>query len=125
MNKSRFIIGAVIVFVFAGVALYALMPSTTMYATLAEASKHEGEKLQIYGEPVVDSVAYNQSANTFTVDVTDKEGSLMTVLAQGKPDPARMKEAKNLVIKGEYKSGMFHASEILYKCPSKYEKRVE
>lgn len=125
MNKSRFIIGAVIVFVFAGVALYALMPSTTMYATLAEASKHQGEKLQIYGEPIVDSVKYNPAENTFSVDVTDKEGTRLTVFAQGKPDPARMKEAKNLVIKGEYKSGAFHASEILYKCPSKYEKQVE
>lgn len=125
MKKTRFIIGAIVVFVFAGVALYALMPSTTMYATLAEAKKHQGEKLQIYGEPVVDSVLYNEQENTFTVDVTDKQGTLLAVHAQGKPDPARMKEAKNLVIKGEYKDGAFYASEILYKCPSKYEKRTQ
>ena len=124
-KNSRIIIGAVVVVVFAAVALYALVPSTTMYATLAEASKHPGQSVQIYGEPILDTIQYNQTENTFTVVITDKEGTRMPLKAKGKPDAGRMKEAQNLVIKGKYNNGLFHATEILYKCPSKYEKRAE
>jgi len=52
--------------------------------------------------------------------MTDAQGHEMKVVFNGTM-PNNFESAKSVVVTGEYKDGCFQASNILTKCPSKYE----
>ena len=50
----------------------------------------------------------------------DENNTEMKVVLDG-AEPNNFKMAESIVCKGKIKDGYFHASEVLTKCPSKYE----
>lgn len=120
--KSKHIIAIAVALFFSGVAFYSLMPSTTMYVTFADARKNTGKKVQIYGAPVRDSIQYDRAANSHSFELVDKTGDRLRLTGDGPPNTAKLKEADQVVAKGVYSGNAFHASELLFKCPSKYKK---
>ena len=123
--KSKYIIGGLVALLFGGVALYALMPSTTMYVTFAQAREKGGQNVQVIGKPDMNSIQYNRDKDNFTFVLKDQNGEDMKVLAQGPPPTDRMDDAEQIVVKGAFSEGIFQATELLLKCPSKYKKRMQ
>lgn len=108
-----------------GVAVYILMTAAddmSTYATFREAVE-KNERVKVVGvlakdkemtyDPVVDP-------NYFSFYVKDKEGmEKKVVLLSSKPQD--FERSEQIVLTGEMKKDEFIASEILMKCPSKYQ----
>ena len=54
----------------------------------------------------------------------NEAGELMPVVYKG-VEPGNFDQAETVVVVGRYADGVFQASQILVKCPSKYEARGE
>jgi cytochrome c-type biogenesis protein CcmE len=66
------------------------------------------------------SYEIDKANNTFTFFMKDKSGREMKVVYAGSI-PNNFESATNVVVTGRYSGGCFHASNVLTKCPSKYE----
>ncbi len=118
--KSRYIVGGIIVFVFIIIGGYSFLNSSVEYKNLSEAET-TSKKVQVKGSWVKDMESnYNPSSNTFTFFLKDEQQKVSKVVFTG-AKPNNFEIATSVVVKGRYKEGAFHASEILTKCPSKYE----
>ncbi len=91
------------------------------YATFAEAAA-AGTTVRVAGELSKDrDVTYDpeENPNYFSFFVRDSEGKESeVVLLAAKPQDFEMSE--QIVVTGEMQGGVFLASDMLMKCPSKY-----
>ena len=118
--KSRYIIGGVIVVLFLAIGGYSFINSSVEYTNLNQAQTL-GKKVQVKGSWVkeMDS-GFDAGSNTFTFFLRDEQNTVSKVVFSG-AKPNNFDIATSVVVKGRYQNGSFHASEILTKCPSKYE----
>lgn len=122
--KLRYGIGIALVVIFAGIGVYSLNGSKIEYTDLT-AAKTNGRKVQVKGAWVKEKGAeYNSSTNLFTFTMTDENKQEVKVVFSG-ARPNNFDIAESIVVKGRYEGGEFHATDILTKCPSKYEGNVE
>jgi cytochrome c-type biogenesis protein CcmE len=70
------------------------------------------------------STHYDTGNNTFTFYMRDEDKRIAQVVLDG-AKPNNFDIATSVVAKGRYENGVFHASEVLTKCPSKYEGNPE
>ena len=118
--KKRYLIGGAIVLVFLVVGGMSFLNSSVEYATLSKAEK-SGKKVQVTGKWVKEmDTQYDTRNNTFTFYMRDDENRIARVVFEG-AKPNNFDIATSVVAKGRYEDGVFHASEVLTKCPSKYE----
>jgi len=118
--KSRYVIGGLIVVVFLAIGGYSFLNSSVEYATLSKAET-TGKKVQVTGTWVKEKTTYyDPKSNTFTFHMKDDEGKTAKVVLHG-AKPNNFDIATSVVAKGKYENGEFHASDVLTKCPSKYE----
>ena len=120
--KSR--IGAIVSGVVAVAAIVALVAAfvsnASPYVTLAEAKTHTGDRLHVAGDIVPGSVQHQLASGGLTFELTDSTGQRSLVEYRG-PAVSNLAEAKQVVVVGSMKEGVFHASKMLVKCPSRYE----
>jgi cytochrome c-type biogenesis protein CcmE len=84
-----------------------------------------GKKVQVKGEWQKDQLsAYDAAKNQFTFFMKDDNGLTEKVVFDG-VKPNNFEIANAVVVKGRYEKDCFHASDILTKCPSKYEADAE
>lgn len=122
--KPRYIIAAVIAIAFVVLLIMSFDDSTIDYASFSTA-KQSGEIVQISGARLADKPEiYDAEKNILTFYMEDKQGNSAKIIYNG-AQPPNFKIAPYLVIKGKYQGENFLASEILTKCPSKYEGSVE
>lgn len=90
-----------------------------------QVAKQNGKTVQIIGQ-VEDAKesTYNPSQNMLVFNLTDEKDNTEKVYFTG-PKPNNFDIAPMVVIKGKYQDGKFVASEILTKCPSKYESKFD
>ncbi len=118
--KKRYVIGGAIVAVFLVIGGLSFLNSSVEYATLSKAEQ-SGKKVQVTGKWVQDmSTHYDTENNTFMFYMRDENDRIAKVVLDG-PKPNNFDIATSVVTKGRYEDGVFHASEVLTKCPSKYE----
>ena len=118
--KKRYIVGGIIVVVFLGIGGFSFLNSSVEYASIRKAEE-SGKKVQITGKWVKDMDSrYDSRNNTFMFFLRDEENRVAKVVLDG-AKPNNFDIAISVVAKGRYKDGCFHASEVLTKCPSKYE----
>ena len=65
-------------------------------------------------------INYNAAQNILTFALIDEKNNTEQVIYNGSK-PNNFDIAPMVVVKGRYENGKFMASEILTKCPSKYE----
>jgi cytochrome c-type biogenesis protein CcmE len=118
--KRRYIIGGVIILVFLAYGTWSALNTSIEYATIS-AAERSGKEVQITGRWVQEKgSAYDPATNTFTFYMKDGDQRVAKViLAKGKPNNFDI--ATSIVARGRFRDGSFHASEVLTKCPSKYE----
>jgi cytochrome c-type biogenesis protein CcmE len=85
------------------------------------AAIESNKKIQVKGEWVkARESSFDASTSSFTFYMKDDSGEEVKVVLEG-AKPNNFEIATSIVAKGRYKDGCFHASEVLTKCPSKYE----
>jgi cytochrome c-type biogenesis protein CcmE len=119
--KKVHIIGIIIIAVAIG-AILATLNNTSTYASFAEASQSPGTEFHVVGkldkgketvyEPKID-------ANSFSFYMIDNKGSERKVILK-KNKPQDFERSEQIVTIGKIKGEEFIASDILMKCPSKY-----
>jgi cytochrome c-type biogenesis protein CcmE len=118
--KTRYLIGGIIVLAFLIWGGTSFLGNSVEYASLTKA-ENSGKRVQVTGKVVREmQTQYDTKANTFTFFMRDDENRVAKVILTG-AKPNNFEIATSVVAKGKYKEGSFHASEVLTKCPSKYE----
>lgn len=152
-GKSKFIIGGMLIAVAVFYLIYSSFQSTQQYFLTVEELHAKGaavmgRDVRISGAVIGDSIQYDADTLTlrFTIantpgdqETVDAQGGLAAVLHQAVMDPnaARLpveysgvmpdllrNEAQAIMTGKMGDDGVFYASELLLKCPTKYEDAV-
>ncbi|HUU45472.1 MAG TPA: cytochrome c maturation protein CcmE [Acidobacteriota bacterium] len=118
MNK-RYIIGIGIIVVCGVVAFSAFRGSLTPYVGFAEARQLD-RPCQVMGAIDKENVRYDGQAGILYFTIIDEEGATLPVAYRG-VTPGNFDQATSVVCQGQYQQGAFTASQLLVKCPSKYQ----
>lgn len=119
-SKSKVIIGVFIIVVFLVVGWISFMDSKIEYVDFNEA-QNRMRKVEVKGQWVKERESkFDATTNTFSFYMVDDNGTEMKVVLDG-AKPNNFEVAEAVVAKGKVKEGYFHASDVLTKCPSKYE----
>lgn len=124
--KPKVIVASVIVVAFIIFGSYSFLESNVEYADIAGAMKSR-KKVQLKGAWNRDKESsFDAKTTTFTFYLKDDNGQECKVVLDGAA-PNNFELATSVVAKGRYlpDEGYFHATEVLTKCPSKYEAGAE
>lgn len=119
--NMKVIVGSVVVLVFLGFGAFSFLDSNVEYTDIAGAMA-KGKKVQLKGtwNREKDS-RFDPEKSQFTFYLVDDAGRECRVVLEGAM-PNNFEIATSVVAKGRFTTdGYFHASEVLTKCPSKYE----
>jgi cytochrome c-type biogenesis protein CcmE len=116
----KIVIAILLILAAVGYGAVSFVETNVQYTNFTTAlSTHK--KVQIKGEWLRDKAsAYDASKNEFTFFMKDEDGTETKVVFEGSK-PNNFELASAIVIKGRFEDQCFRASEILTKCPSKYE----
>ncbi|HET6272027.1 MAG TPA: cytochrome c maturation protein CcmE [Bacteroidota bacterium] len=119
--NAKTIIAAVIVVVFIIFGAYSFMDSNVEYVDVAKAMTTH-KKVQLKGSWNRDKESsFDPKTSQFTFYLVDDNGQECKVVLEGAA-PNNFEMATSVVAKGRFtEEGYFHATEVLTKCPSKYE----
>ena len=128
MKKSH-IIGIVVIAIAVFVIISTAGDAST-YVTFDEAKalfeSGSGKKVHVVGQLKKDEngeiVGVEPSEDKLTVTFLMVDNNQETnKVFYNKPMPPDLKQSEQVVVIGSYKESIFHANQILLKCPSKYE----
>jgi cytochrome c-type biogenesis protein CcmE len=119
--KPKVIVGGFVVLVFIIFGSYSFLESNLEYTNIAGAMK-KGKKVQLKGTwDKSKQSAFDAATRQFSFYLVDENGQECKVILDGAA-PNNFEMATSVVAKGRFtEEGYFHASEVLTKCPSKYE----
>ncbi len=125
MPKKSYVIGAVIVVLALTMAMYSFQSTLTAYVSVSEA-KASPRAVQVAGIVVKGSKHYDMQNNRLKFTLREDSGDEMAVEYDGRR-PANFDDVAKVVSIGKYnvKREVFVATELLVKCPTKYEGRVK
>lgn len=124
MDK-KYILGGVVIVVFIGIMAVLLSQSSIAYEN--DFSRIQKSDLTIRATGVwVKEKGYeiDKESNLFKFSIKDNKDFEIKVEYQGSV-PNNFETATSVVVTGKYEDGIFKASTILTKCPSKYEERFD
>ena len=153
MGRSKFIIGgllilAAVVYLIASSTQASAEYFLTVDELNAQGQSVVGRNLRVSGAVVGDSIRYDPQTLTLTFEVAhvpgsnrevEDQGGLAAVLHAAVADPDRthikveysgpkpdlLKDEAQAIMTGQVAAdGVFHADELLLKCPTKYEEAV-
>jgi cytochrome c-type biogenesis protein CcmE len=94
--------------------------SNVDYGDFAQA-RNTRKKIQVKGEWVKDrESSFDAEKIQYTFYLKDDSGEILKIVLDG-AKPNNFDLATSVVVKGKYMNEYFHATEVLTKCPSKYE----
>jgi cytochrome c-type biogenesis protein CcmE len=120
MKKSYIIALSLIAIAIA--AIMSMVSDSSTYASFAVASDHPGREFHVVGKLDKEKPQdYHPevNANLFAFYMQDNEGKECKVLLN-KTKPQDFDRSEQIVIIGKMAGEEFHASDVLMKCPSKY-----
>ncbi|MEA3335663.1 MAG: cytochrome c maturation protein CcmE [Chloroflexota bacterium] len=124
-RQTKFIVGAVIIFVAIAYLVFSAMGSAGAYyfevsELMEQASEHYGKNVRVSGAVVFDTVDYNSSDLILQFEITDQQANLPVYFNGPKPDS--FSRAAEAIVEGEFgEDGVLYANTLLLKCPSRYE----
>ena len=123
--KKSYIIGGIIVVAAMAMAMFSFQSTLTAYVSVSEA-KVSDRPVQVAGVVVKGTKRYDLDTNSLVFTLKEDAGDRMNVEYNG-PKPANFDEVSKVVSVGKYNKTrqIFEASELLVKCPTKYEGRVK
>lgn len=153
MGRMKFVIGGVLILAAVVYLIVTSTQANAEYFMTINELKAQGQSavgksLRISGAVIGQSIQYDPQTLTLSFEVAnvpgdnatiDKEGGLAAVLHAAVTDPTRtrmqvvyvgpkpdlLKDEAQAIMTGEYGAdGVFHADELLLKCPTKYQDAV-
>ncbi len=119
--KKVHIVGIIFIAVAIG-AIFTTLNNTSTYASFSEAAKEPESEFHVVGKLNKEKeTVYNPviNANLFTFYMIDNKGKECKVLLH-KNKPQDFERSEQIVLIGKMQGDAFEASDILMKCPSKY-----
>jgi cytochrome c-type biogenesis protein CcmE len=119
--KKMHIVGIIIIAVAIG-AIFTTLSNTSTYASFAEAAQDQDSEFHVVGKLNKEKEAIydpQTNANLFTFYMIDNKGKECKVLLH-KNKPQDFERSEQIVLIGKMQGETFEASDILMKCPSKY-----
>ncbi len=127
MNKKLTIGVAIIIVVVAYLFWSGMKDSSEYFQTVSEFFNQPeeliGKGTRVNGELVPGSMNFDAQNIILTFKLTDGEKELSVRYNGVAPDA--FSEAVSIVVEGKYEDGLFNATNIMTKCPSKYEVELE
>jgi cytochrome c-type biogenesis protein CcmE len=127
MNKKLIIGGLIILLAVAYLFWSGMKDSSVYFLTVeelfAQIDRMEGKGTRINGDIVPGSIKWDAPNLLLTFQLTD-EKNLLNVRHKGVA-PDTFQEGLSVVVEGKYENGIFNATQIMTKCPSKYEAKRE
>ncbi len=121
--KSKYIIAGIIVVAFVVFGAISFMQNNIAYVS-AKAAEQTHRTVQVKGSWVKSmKTYYDPQTNTFHFYLIDDNKTIMPVVLAG-AKPNNFEVAPSIVAKGRYEDGVFEASDVLTKCPSKYQSKT-
>ncbi len=153
MNRTKFIVGGVLILAAVIYLIFSATKANAEYFMTVDELKAKGagivsQDVRISGAVIGDTIQYDARTLTLTFDVAqvpgdqkeiDAQGGLAAVLHAAIIDPSRarlqviyngpkpdlLKNEAQAIMTGRLDSnGVFHADELLLKCPTKYQEAV-
>ncbi len=122
--KIKILVGSLIIVVAIVFGAISFVETNVEYMDFRSASSSL-KKVQVKGEWIKDrESAFDAATSQFTFYMKDDNGDVRKVVFDG-AKPNNFEIANSVVVKGRFQDGYFHATEILTKCPSKYEADAE
>ena len=118
-HKMRVFVGIGILAVFGTLAFLNFNKTVAPYVPFAEAKAASGA-VQVAGFPDHQAARFDVARGEFQFSMTNDDGDVMPVVFRG-AKPGNFDQAEKVVVIGRYEAGVFQASQILVKCPSKYD----
>lgn len=120
--KTKYIVIGIIAIAFLALAWYSFDSNKIDYSDF-DAAKASHKTVQIIGKVNKQNpVDYKQESNKLTFTLVDELNTSEFITFNG-PKPNNFDLAPMVVVKGRYEAGKFIATEIMTKCPSKYESK--
>ncbi len=128
MKKLKYLIGiAIILICIILLAVRGFKKSQVFYLTVSEVLEQKDttetqETLRVNGMVTPGSIDYRAEALTLTFNISDGKKTLPVIFNGAKPD--LLTDDKEVVVEGMLDAGgVFKATKIITKCPSKYQTR--
>jgi len=116
--KTSLIIGIVLVVGFISLGAIGWKDSLTPYVTIAEA-KESPTIVQVKGALLKSTINFDKQGR-LNFYIADDKGERLKVVYE-KTKPGNLEQASHVVAVGKCGGGVFHADELMVKCPSKYQ----
>lgn len=119
--KNKNIFGGAIIVVFIGVMIYLFTQTNVQYEASFAKVMESGKTVKATGSWVKErNYEIDKTNNVFTFYMKDTQGNVMKVIYRG-TIPNNFESSTSVVVTGKFIDGNFHATDILTKCPSKYQ----
>jgi len=121
-GRLKFIIGGAIIVLVTGWLIYSNIESSSAYYLTVEELTTTGPSdrmVRVTGLVVGQTIDWDPQQMILRFDIADDSGSLPVLYKGVRPDMLR--DGVQAVVEGKYTaSGVFEATSVLLKCPSKY-----
>jgi cytochrome c-type biogenesis protein CcmE len=131
--NTKFIASGLLLLAFVAFLAFQIVQATrttgAYYMTVTEIKQAGtgliGERVRVNGEVVAGSEDWNAQEITLKFAITDESGELLPIVFYG-PRPDNFQRAASAIVEGELLAdGSFQASNLLLKCPSRYDEEPE
>jgi cytochrome c-type biogenesis protein CcmE len=123
--NSKYIFGGIIIVVFFGIMAYLFTQTNVSYEEDFALIKQSDKTMKATGQWVkAKSYQVDRENNLFAFFMEDAQGNEMKVVYKG-AIPNNFESSTSVVVTGKYRNNRFEATEILTKCPSKYEEQFD
>ena len=123
--NNKYIFGGVIIVVFFGIMGYLLTQTNIKYQEDFAQIEKDGGTIKATGSWVKEkNYEIDKQKQLFSFYIKDFKGKELKVVYKG-AIPNNFESSTSVVVTGKYENGNFYASDILTKCPSKYETEYE
>ncbi|PJA28066.1 MAG: cytochrome C biogenesis protein [candidate division Zixibacteria bacterium CG_4_9_14_3_um_filter_46_8] len=121
IKKVRILIAIVIVIVFGYIAWSSFSQQMTPYVGFRQA-RASARTVQVIGLLVDGHSEIDPTTGALKFSLLEQEtNDRMEVIYTGGPKPGNFEQADKIVAIGKFENGVFHSSQLLVKCPSKYQ----
>lgn len=119
--KARYYIGGIIIIIFLGLLFFNFTKTNIKYESDFNKVMSSGKTCKATGVWIKEkSFEENLNQRTFTFYLRDANNNEMKVVYKG-IKPNNFEIATSVVVTGKFENGVFYATDVLTKCPSKYE----
>ncbi len=123
--NSKYMFGGIIIVVFFGVMAYLFTQTNVSYEENFSQIKLSDKTMKATGQWVKEkSYKIDNDNNLFAFFMKDAAGTEIKVVYKG-TIPNNFESSTSVVVTGKYRNDQFEATEILTKCPSKYEEQFD